>query len=270
MNGAFTNYLEQEVIEHLFHASNTYVPSAAGGGGTVYLGLLNAVPDDTGGTEVGYTNYQRQAITFNAAGTPARGIVQNGDVLFPQCGVTGDTATHWAVYDAQTVGNMLGYGALTASKPISNGNTPSVADGEVGFTASAGGMSDYLAEAILDFVFRNDPNTFGKPAKYLALATVDITSTMTGSTITEPAGNNYARKQVTVWTTGVNTAENTNEEQFNTPSGDWTAITATGICDALTLGNLLFFDSAPTGEGQAPGSGDTVKFAAGTFDVSID
>lgn len=262
MTGALSDYLEAQLIDHLFHASNTYTPVA-----TVYLGLLSALPDDTGATEVTYTNYgTRPAITFGAAA--GRAITQSGVVTFPLCGVTGDTATHYAIYDAATAGNMLAYGALSASKVIADGNTPSVGTGQVILTAAAGAMSDYLANALLDFAFRNQ--AYSKPAKHLFLADADPTSASTGSTISEPAGNNYARLAVTGWTTATNTAENTAEETFNVPSGTWGAIQAVGICDAATVGNMLFYDTVPTGEGQTPGNGDTVKFAAGAFDVTLD
>jgi hypothetical protein len=268
MNNALTNYLEDGLMNHLFHASTTYTPAA-----TIYLGLLSALPDDTGGVEVTYTNYIRKSIAFNAAGADAtREIWQSiADVTFPQCGVTGDTATHWALYDAETAGNMLSYGALTAPKVIAENNTPSIAGGQVKLTAPANEMSDYLAETILDFAFKNQ--AFAKPDKYLFLSTTDLTTADTGTTIkaSEPA-NGYLRKQVTAWTVTSNAAENTSEESFPTPSGSWGAITAVGIADNTFAdgGNVLFFDNTPTGEGQAPGTGDTVKFSAGSFDVSLD
>ena len=39
---------------------------------------------------------------------------------------------------------------------------------------------------------------YSKPDTYIALTTATISDTATGSTITEPSGNNYARKQVNI------------------------------------------------------------------------
>ena len=260
-SNAMSNYLEDALIEHIFHASNTYSPVS-----TIYLGLHTASPTDAGGNETVYTNYVRQAIAFSAASS--RNITQNGQVDFPQCGVTGATITHYGLYDAETSGNLLAWGALSSSKAVSEGNTPSVADAEVDVYFSAGTISDYLADTLLDFAFRNQ--AFSKPSKYIFLATVALTDASTGSTITEP-GNAYARHQVTAWTCTNNAAENTSEETFSpNPSGTWGAITAVGLADASSAGNILFYDNSPTGDGQTPTTGDTVKFAAGAFDVTLE
>lgn len=257
--GCLSNYAENKFID-LVMAETTFSSPAA-----VYLALCTAAAD-TGATEVAYTNYARAAITFGAVSS--RAITQSNLVTFPQCGATGATATHWAIYDAASAGNMLAWGALSVSKTIVSGNTPSVAIGQTVITATAGKISDYLAGKLLDHIFRATAYT-APTDRYLALATVDITDSMTGSTITEPSGNGYERKTSGAWTVSANSASNAAAEEFATPSGSWGEITAVGVLDASTAGNLLFYDAAPTGQGQTPTTGDTVSFAIGGFVVSV-
>jgi hypothetical protein len=135
-------------------------------------------------------------------------------------------------------------------------------------TVTAGQVSDYLAGKLLDHIFRATAYT-APTDRYLALATVDITDSMTGSTITEPSGNGYARKTSGTWTVSTNSASNAGVETFATPTGSWGTIAATGVLDASTAGNLLFYDAAPTGQGQTPTTGNTVFFAIGGFVISV-
>jgi hypothetical protein len=264
MNNAMSNYLEDALTDHIFHASNTYTPLP---NTNLYLGLHTADPTDAGGNETVYTNYARQIIAFGTASS--RAITQNGEVTFPQCGATGATITHYGVYDNSTGGNLLFYGALTTSKDVATGNTPRVPDAEVVLTFTAGKISTYLADALLNFVCNG--TAYSKPAWYAWLANASQADTDTGTNLAadEPT-NNYAREQVTAWTTSTNTATNTSEILFNSPSGTWGAITSVGIADALTNGNILLIDNAPTGTGQTPTTGDTVRFAATAFDFSIE
>jgi hypothetical protein len=142
---------------------------------------------------------------------------------------------------------VLASGQFATAKSIVNGNTPSVASGEiyVEITASTG-MSNYAANGFLDRMFRNQ--VFTVSATYLALCTATPTDASTGSTITEPSGNNYARKQVNTngggapaW--GVVAAGSVvgATATFNTPSGSWGTVTYVAVVDALTVGNMLYY-----------------------------
>ena len=53
-----------------------------------------------------------------------------------------------------------------------------------------------MVHKLLDLMFNN--SAYGKPDTYIALATATVGDTDTGSTITEPSGNNYSRKQVNI------------------------------------------------------------------------
>lgn len=264
--GTISDYLELELLDHVFNAA--YTPVA-----TVYLSLWESDPTDAAsGTETAYTNYARQACAFDAAAS--RSIAQTALETFPSNGGSTVTITHWGIHDAATVGNLLAHGSFAASKQVNNGNTPSVAAGEITIAFSAGEISDYLANALLDFAFRNQ--AFSAPSTYVALVTATVNDNDTGTSITEPSGNGYARELVDVnggsaptWdTAAAGLVDNTHLIQFDTPTGSWGTVVGVAICDALTLGNLLCYDNAMTDE--AIGTDDDVEFPIGDLDITLD
>lgn len=127
-----SNFLENEIADHLFGAATYTAPA------TLYFALWTAALDDTstGATagECSGTNYARVAVTNNATNFPAAsgGAKSNGTAItFPTAGAGGwGTATHWAVLDAASSGNILVHGALTVSRTIGEGQTPDFAIGD--------------------------------------------------------------------------------------------------------------------------------------------
>lgn len=262
--GSLSDYAEDKLLDHTFE-NTAYTPAA-----TVYLALATTDPTDagTGATiaEPSYTGYARKAITFGAASS--RQVAQSGDVSFDACTAGSATVTHWAILDSATTGagNMLAHGALSASKSIVAGNTPSVASGQVTVSVSAGYVSTYLSNTWLDFMFRNQ--AFTQPSVNVTLTTATVSDTSTCSTITEPSGNNFARVDFADWTASSGGAlSNGSAITFPTPSGSWGTIVATATCDAGSGGNLLVYDNGVTD--QAVGADDTVRFLTGSFDVSL-
>ncbi len=71
-----------------------------------------------------YTNYARiQHDVWNASTDADPAVAtNNGQITFPQCGVTGATIVAFGLYDDLTGGNFLGYGAC--SKVITQGDIP--------------------------------------------------------------------------------------------------------------------------------------------------
>ncbi len=275
--GSISDFLENELLDHICNAS--YTPPA-----TVYLGLSTADPLDTGGglAEPSGNNYARQSIAFDAAAS--RLINQTSTVTFPQATGTWGTLTHYAIFDGPSGGNMLAHGSLSAPKVVVSGNTPSVAAGQcdVSFKTlgskadTTNNISDYLANKLLDFAFRNQ--AFSAPATYLAYCTADLSDSSTGATMTECANaNGYARKQINInggssptWDLAASgTLDNTHDIEQASPTGSWGTITALAILDSGThgAGNVLFYDNGLTE--QAPGNGDTVKIPAGDLDLSL-
>ena len=275
--GSISDFLENELLDHIFNgAGAAYTPPT-----TVYLGLSTADPGDDGSglAEPSGNGYARKAIAFDAAAS--RLINQTSQVTFDQATGSWGTITHWAAFDALTSGNMLAHGSLSTQKEVVNGNTPSVAAGEADISFKALGskgdttnnISDYLANKLLDFAFRNQ--IFTQPDTYCAMCTANIADNDTGSSISEPAGGAYARKQVNpnggsspTWDlAAAGLVDNTHDITFADPTASWGSITAQAILDALTAGNLLFFDNDITE--QTPDSGDTVKVPAGDWDASL-
>lgn len=127
---AFTNYLENKLIDHIFQNTAFTSPS------TLYVALFTAVSDGEAGTvtEVSGGSYARVAVTANSSNwsdaTGNNGTTSNVNaVTFPAATADWGTVTHFGIYDASTAGNLLVYAALTSSRNITNGSTPSFAAG---------------------------------------------------------------------------------------------------------------------------------------------
>jgi hypothetical protein len=130
---AFSNYLEEKVLQHIFTATAFTQPAR-------HVALFTAAPDDTGGgTEVSGGSYARVAGTFTVtAGTLAGadpGEASNSAAIeFAEATASWGTVTHVGVYDAATVGNLLCWAALTTSKAVGAGDVARFAIGELTFT----------------------------------------------------------------------------------------------------------------------------------------
>lgn len=119
MAGSFTDFLEDELLDHAFR-NTSYTPAA-----TVYVGLFTTATGDAGGgTEVSGGSYARTAITFAAASSGS--ITNSGAVTFPTATASWSTISHFGIMDASTVGNMLCWGNFDASKAIDNGDTAKI------------------------------------------------------------------------------------------------------------------------------------------------
>lgn len=111
----FSDYLENEIIDHVFAGAAYTAPAS------LYIGLYISAPSDAGGgTEVSGGSYARESVTFTTA---ASGATSNSaNVEFATATANWGTITHAAVFDAVSGGNMLAWGALTTSKTINNGD----------------------------------------------------------------------------------------------------------------------------------------------------
>lgn len=260
--GSITNLLEDALLDHILEGS-AYTPAA-----TLYMSLHTVDPGETGSVanEVSGNGYARTAIAFSAAAT--RKIIQNGQVTFPQV-ITAPwgTITHFGIHTASTgAGNMIAYGAFDNSIVTQVGNVPFVPDLETEISINTGGASNYLANILLDFAFRNQ--TFAQPNIHVALCTATIGDSDTGSTITEPGGN-YARVDFNSWNAASGgQADNSADITFPTPSVDWSTVTYSALLDAATAGNLLIYATATPN--QAPKTGDPVKIPTGDYIVTMD
>ncbi|MBI5578129.1 MAG: hypothetical protein HY895_03170 [Deltaproteobacteria bacterium] len=258
--GSLSDFAENEVLDHILGVG-AYTPPA-----TVYLALSTADPTDAGSglAEPSGNGYARTAIAFGAAS--ARAIANSAVVTFPQASGAWGTITHWALMHAAAGGSMLAHGEVEPDQAIVALNTPSFAIGQIQVSWNTGAISTYLANKVLDFLFRNQ--AFTPPTIHAGLATAAIADATTGTTVTEPSGNNYARKAHAAWDAASGGAsENTGALTFNTPSGAWGTIIRAFLADAATLGNILFY--ATQSPSQAPQNGDTVSYPDGAWDVSL-
>ena len=123
-------FLEEAVLNHVLRG--VAFPTLT----STHIALFTAAPTDAGGgTEVSGGSYARVTVTRVTgswavpAGTPR--LTDNAAaVTFPNPTANWGTVTHFGVYDAATVGNLLYWGILTTSRNILNGdNAPSFAIG---------------------------------------------------------------------------------------------------------------------------------------------
>jgi len=123
---SFSNYLETELLDHVF-ANNAYTSPS-----TVYVGLFTSNPDEDGsGTEVSGGSYARQSGSFTVSGNTA---TTNAAIEFPTATASWGTITHIGIYDASTAGNLLAYAGLTASKAIASGDVFRIPSGDIDIT----------------------------------------------------------------------------------------------------------------------------------------
>ena len=124
----FSNYLEGELYDHVMRALNWPVVTP------IYVALFTADPTDANaGTEVSGNAYARQTIAWGAS---SDGVGSNsGTVTFPTAsGGNWGTVTHFGIYDALTVGNLLLHTSLTASKVVNDGDTFQINPGDLTVT----------------------------------------------------------------------------------------------------------------------------------------
>ena len=124
---ALSNYLENKLLDHVLKGT-VYTPPT-----TLFVALFTTDPTDAGtGTEVIGGAYKRKVVTFGSASNGA--ISNNVDVTFDIATANWGTITHSGVYDAETGGNLLFHGKLTADKTINIDDQFKVSSGSLTIT----------------------------------------------------------------------------------------------------------------------------------------
>jgi len=105
---AFTTYLEQQVLNHVFRGQTYSAPSA------VYVGLF------TSSGEVSASEYERQEISFSAPTTTGDGseLKNSSEIRFPIAMSGWGEIISAAVYDSQSGGEILTEAELPQSRLI--------------------------------------------------------------------------------------------------------------------------------------------------------
>lgn len=131
---SMSDFLEGQLRAHIFRTASFTKPTALG------IALFTAAPSDAGGgTEVTGGSYARVNVApLDANWTAASATDGETDnaaaITFPTATADWGTVTHVGIYDATTAGNLLFWGALTASKVVSSGDTFSFAIGALTVT----------------------------------------------------------------------------------------------------------------------------------------
>ena len=133
----------------------------------------------------------------------------------------------------------------------------------------AGSKSDYLENKILDHVLGGSDYTRAGTV-YIALYTANPSDSGGG---TEVTGGSYARASVTNNSTNWPAASSGSKSNgttitFTTATADWGTVTAFGIFDASSAGNLLYWGTLTTSKAIA--NGDTASFASGQLTITED
>ena len=125
---AMSNYLENEILDHILGTGSYTMPSA------VYIGLsTGSFGDGKTGTELTGSGYARVAATFNAA---ASGTADNASAIqFAAATGSWGSVSHFGVFDAASSGNLLSHGAFSAAKTIASGDILKIDAGDLDISA---------------------------------------------------------------------------------------------------------------------------------------
>lgn len=258
--GSHSNYAENALLGHTLLGSAFTVPT------NLYVGASTANPteDGSGLAEPSGNNYAR--VNFNTWATAAsRASSNSGAITFPQASGSWGTITHVALFDASTGGNMLAYDDLAVARSVTSGVTLTIPSGDFDISWTSGAISTYLANKWLDHMLK--VATYTAPTvTYVGLSTANPGDS--AGALAEPSTGGYARQQETDWDVTGNAASNATELTFAASGGSFGTVTHSGIFDASTVGNMLFYGALDTS--YAVADGESVVFAIGALDVTVD
>lgn len=126
-----SNYLRGKVIDGSIRGTTFSAPAS------VFVSLHTSDPtaNATPASEVNAPWYSRQTVTFGAQTTA--GQTSNTNTITYNAVTNGPiTVTHFAIWDAQTLGNMLYFGPLAATKTFSDTDVPSWLAGQIAVAAT--------------------------------------------------------------------------------------------------------------------------------------
>lgn len=266
--GYLSNYAENKILDHVLKNTAFTRPSH------LFLGVCTGDPTDTGtgGTisEPSSGNGYARVVcdSWNSAASRATSI--NTVITFPTATGNWGNLSHFAILDTSVLstGNIIAYGAISPAKTILSGDTAAIDSGDLDISVNSGGASDFLANALLDHLFKN--TAFSQPANiYIGLSTATIDDNDTGSTITEP-GENYARKLHNNWkVASAGASSNSGAVLFDkTTGGTWGTITYYALLNSLTTGQVLLYSSVSTS--KVIEVADIATFNDGEISVTAD
>lgn len=133
-------------------------------------------------------------------------------------------------------------------------------------------FSNYLENAVLDHVMGE--SAYSMPTTYLALCTSDPGEAGTGSSMNEtPNSGNYSRVAVSGNLSPATNGTITNDVLIAFPqaNANWSSdITHFAVVDSGTYGSGNMLMSGALTQSKTVTSGDTVQFAIGDLDITLD
>lgn len=120
----FSEYASKAILEHALSKTSWTMPSYC------YVALFNGNPFGTGteldgATATDYARQEIQASSLNSAtfSEPTAEVTNSVAISFGTAGNDWGTITHWAIYDADTSGNMIFAAPLEAARSVLSGDT---------------------------------------------------------------------------------------------------------------------------------------------------
>lgn len=125
------DYLEQEIMEHIFRNTAIFTPPA-----NVYVSLWTTTLGDPGtGTEVTGGSYAREAVDttsgWDAPGSSGGATANAADTDFGTASASWGAITDAMLGDASSGGNMFFYSDMDASKTVADGDSFKFAAGDI-------------------------------------------------------------------------------------------------------------------------------------------
>ena len=132
MAGSLSDYAEAKVLDHLVGKTSYTMP-------TIWVGLSTSDPGDaeTGGgvSEPVGNSYARVATDGDDWDAAADGAIANAEIItFLEASGDWGTITHFALFDAESGGNMIAHGNVDTSKGIDDGDTAKFSVGALDIT----------------------------------------------------------------------------------------------------------------------------------------
>lgn len=128
---------------------------------------------------------------------------------------------------------------------------------------AAGALSDYAENKLLEHVLGK--TSYSKPTTYVALYTANPSDAGGG---TEVSGGSYARQTLTVDAAVSGATKPSADITYPVATASWGTITAVGVFDASTGGNLLAWSALVTSKTIA--TGDQVVLPKNDLTFSMD
>lgn len=228
-----TNYFETAIL-NVLKGITLNAPSQ------VFIGLYISNPTETGGagTELSYSGYARQPITFTepAPESGGIGIKNDSQITFPVANSNAGTVTYIGIHDSRVAGNMLAYGELSDELVIGDGEAPVLLPQEVVFFFNLNLSKSFKTKLLNVFRGQNVPGV--NPHFALFNGNPDEGGA-------ELSGANYARVPLTFAnpreaSSGQMETSNTNQANFNRPTSAWGTWNYSAIYSALSGGEALW------------------------------